>query len=250
MSYSDPHIKAVRGGVNMPGMGGQHGPESLTTEQKEIERLLSYIQTESAALNNNPSIDQINNFISSEESQFGSGKLSDGSSLVSTVNVNGYQHGNRIDWYTDRKSFDNAWHSVQGTLTPDALDPRTVGHNLFWLTYPGPWNPKTYAGNDDYSYSPSLVEIPAYLHDKEYDALGIKGAGGLFTDAQALGADYRFVTSQLALMNNPLLNPVDRVESGILGVGLGLAATPKAINHFLPRGQGVDYNVNPARPFE
>ncbi len=44
MSYSDPHIKAVRGGVNMPGMGGQHGPESLPCLAcEQIERYLILI---------------------------------------------------------------------------------------------------------------------------------------------------------------------------------------------------------------
>jgi hypothetical protein len=78
----------------------------------------------------------------------------------------------------------------------------------------------------------------------------LKGSGGLFKEQKALGADARFVYNELSIAANPAAGAGDRIRAGILGVFLGLAATPKAIDYFMPRGQGIDYNVNPARPFE
>jgi hypothetical protein len=98
------------------------------------------------------------------------------------------------------------------------------------LTYPGPSNPKTYAGNDDYSYVPQRIEeFPAITHDLAYDKLKIRGGGGLFTAKSAIGADYKFVTQELAIALTPALSMRSRVTAGALGVGLGLAALPKTI---------------------
>jgi RHS repeat-associated protein len=172
-----------------------------TKDAKDIERFVTYLQAESEVLNNNPSIEQVSGFIEGEESEAGLGKLSNGSNLLSTVTVNGYNNGGHTNWYADNKSLDNAWHEVQGNLTPDALDPRTVGQQpLFGLTYPGPNNPKTYSGKDDYSYVPSnLAEYPAIGHDRRYDNLGIKGASGLFADTRSIGADWKFVGEEFAI---------------------------------------------------
>jgi len=204
-----------------------------TNDQGDIKRLLSYLTTESYALNNNPSIEQINGFIGGEESEGGLGTLSDGSQLVSAVNVNGYQQGNRVDWYTDKKSFNNAWHEIQGDLTPDALDTRTVGHQ-FWgltnLTYPGGQNPLKYNGKFDYTYVPkSLGEYPAIGHDKRYDNLGITNAGkALFMDSRTIGADWKFVKEEFLIATLPI-GTKEQIKAAALGAGLGFFASFKTL---------------------
>ena len=81
----------------------------------------------------------------------------------------------------------------------DALDPSTLGKNLFWMTYPGGTNPMKFNGLPDYSYNPgyrNLFEYPAIGHDRAYDILGIKGGSGLFLNVKAIGADWRFVKEE------------------------------------------------------
>ena len=203
-----------------------------TTDEDEIGRLISFLQTESAALDNNPSIDQINTFISAEEKEAGPGKTTDGNSLLSIVKVNGYQYGNRVNWYTDKETLDNAWHGVQGTLTPDALDPRTLGRNIFGLSYPGGNNPMLYNGDYDYSYAPMrLSEYPAIGHDRRYDNLGIAGVEGLFLDTRAIGADWKFVSEEFAIAAMPL-DLKTRAQALGLGIGLAVPATLKSIVKF------------------
>jgi len=71
------------------------------------------------------------------------------------------------------------------------VDPKTLGHNLFWSNYTGPWNPKSYNGGWNYKKAPSdRADIAAFTHDKAYDKIGIKGAGGVFFDTRAINADY------------------------------------------------------------
>lgn len=205
-----------------------------TNKPEDIKRFMSYMETENVALNNTPTNQQTSTFIDGEMSPGGHGKLSDGSTLADELSITTYkQVGGGIKGYADEKSFSNFWHGVQGSLTPDALDPRTVGHNIFWTTYAGPFNPKTYAGNDDYSYVPKRPEeFPALAHDLTYDRLRITGAGGLFTASSAIGADYKFVTQELAIAINPAYNARTRYTAYTLGVGLGLAAAPKTAYTF------------------
>ncbi|QCW99275.1 hypothetical protein FGM00_03795 [Aggregatimonas sangjinii] len=110
------------------------------------------------------------------------------------------------------------------------LDPSTVGQNLFGLTYPGGNNPLTYSGDYTYTAIPTdLSEYPAIGHDRRYDNLGVAGASGLFTDTRAIGADYKFVSEELQIASNPFFPLKTRLYSGVLGIGLGLAALPKTI---------------------
>ncbi|WP_445456372.1 DUF6443 domain-containing protein [Flavobacterium sp. HNIBRBA15423] len=112
----------------------------------------------------------------------------------------------------------------------NALDPSTIGQNLFGLTYPGGENPRTYAGDYDYTYVPyDLSEYPAIGHDRRYDKLNIQGASGLFTDTRAIGADFRFVKEELIIASNTFLPLKTRINAGVLGIGLGLSALPKTI---------------------
>jgi RHS repeat-associated protein len=218
-----------------------------TDDEEDIERLLSYLTVENSVLNNNPSIAQINGFIAGEESESGLGELSDGSKLVSAITVNGYQQGNRVEWYTDKKSLDNAWHDVQGSLTPDALDPRTLGINIFDLTYPGGDNPTRYNGDYDYSYRPMrLSEYPAIGHDRRYDNLKAVGASALFTDSRTIGADWKFVSEEFAIASLPI-GTKTRVQAFVLGLGLGIAATGKTVLEFAspqPSTSGAWFSIS------
>ena len=122
------------------------------------------------------------------------------------------------------------------------LDPSTIRKNIFGLSYPGGNNPKTYNGDADYTFTPDdFSEYPAIGHDRRYDRLGVAGASGLFTDTRAIGADYKFVAEELGIATNPFFSPKTRIYSGILGVGLGIAALPKTIYKFVstPNNQAM-----------
>lgn len=124
---------------------------------------------------------------------------------------------------------------------PNSLNPSTLHKNLFGLTYPGGNNPLTYGGDYTYEYVPTqLSEYPAIGHDRRYDNLKIEGASGLLLDTRAIGADWRFVVEELFIALNPfgyvntgdsiiITNNEDRGKALILGIGLGIAATPKTI---------------------
>ncbi|MCF6297664.1 MAG: hypothetical protein L3J08_06725 [Flavobacteriaceae bacterium] len=123
------------------------------------------------------------------------------------------------------------------------LNPSTIRQQvLFGLTYPGGDNPTKYNGKPDYTFIPDdLSEYPAIGHDRRYDNLGVAGASGLFTDTRAIGADYKFVSEELQIASNPFLPIKTRLYSGILGVGLGLAALPKTLYKF--GTSGYPYNT-------
>jgi len=126
---------------------------------------------------------------------------------------------------------------------PNCLDPSTLGQNFLWLSYPGGNNPRTYSGDDSYSYVPSrLSEYPAIGHDRRYNNLGIAGPKGLFTDTRAIGADWRFVWEELSIASNPFVDPISRMQAGILGLGVGGFALPKTI-YQLGQNNGL-ININ------
>lgn len=193
---------------------------------------MSYLETENVVLNNSsPTFEQKSSFIEGEMSAGGHGKLSDGSTLADELTIVGTKRKGEDfkNGYAD-KSFQDFYHGVQRSLTPDALDPRTVGHNIFWLTYPGPWNPQTYAGKDDYSYIPTRPEeFPAITHDLTYNSLKIRGGNGLFTATSAISADYKFVTQELAIALTPAYSMRSRVTAGSMGIVLGAFALPKTV---------------------
>lgn len=203
-----------------------------TNKSEDIKRFMSYLGVENNALNNNPSKEQMGSFIEGEMSAGGHGKLSDGSTLADELTIVGTKRKGEDfkNGYAD-KSFQNFYHGVQRSLTPDALDPRTVGKQFFGfggLTYPGPSNPKKYSGSDDYSYIPKRPEeFPAITHDLAYNDLKIRGAGGLFTAKSAIPADYKFVTQELAIAMSPAYSMRTRVTAGTLGLGLGFFASFK-----------------------
>jgi len=206
-----------------------------TTDASEITRFTTYLQIESGAFQI-PEMSQVNGFINMEHEKPGSGTLSDGSSFINDqVNINGYGINNSYtSWYVDIRSFQNAWHGVQGSLTPDDLDPLTLHKNIFGLSYPGGNNPKTYSGKDDYSYVPAnAAEYPAIGHDRRYSKLGTNGLVGLLTDTRTIGADWQFVSQETSIANSPSFNLKTRVQAFLLAKGLGALAYPKTLFHFV-----------------
>lgn len=200
-----------------------------TDKKEDIERFTSYLNFETGALRNMPNVDQMSTFVEGEMS--GLGKLSNGSTLLSPLSASVYrQVGGGIRMFADKKSFDNFWHQVQGDLTPDALDTRTLGQNILWTSYVGKNNPKTYRGDDDFSYMPSNpIEYPAISHDKAYDAIGARGITGLWADTRAIKADYAFVLANYKAVLSPNTNMFQKAQGSILGTGLGLVALPKTL---------------------
>jgi len=206
-----------------------------TTDKKEdIDRFFTMLDIEKGALKNNPSIDQMDNFIKGEMSDGGAGTLSDGSKLAPTITVEGYRSGGGTNFYADKKSVDNFWHDVQRELTPYDLDPRTLNNNLVG-SYAGEWNPKMYCRKDDFSYFPTnLADIPAYYHDKDYIKIGCSGRSSLFSDTRAIPADWKFVQREFVIS---LVAPdlKTKVQALLLGIGLGDCAAIKTINYYLTK---------------
>ncbi len=183
-----------------------------TTDKKDIERFLSYLQTESS-MKVTPNFDQASSFIK-EEKAGGIGKLTDGSKLLDPINILRYNkmygdHGFKVD----QKSFSNFWYQVQGDLTPNALDPRTWHNNIFGLSYAGKDNPKTYRGDEIYTKMPDQIEdIPAYVHDIDYNKVGARGFNSLVNDPRTQGANVKLVNSEMVIaIGTP--NPLTRVRA-------------------------------------
>jgi RHS repeat-associated protein len=218
--------------IDPSGLWEQTATGYTTNEPEDIKRFMSYLNMENLILNNSPTSEQTSTFIDGEMSPGGHGILSDGSTLADEIKITNYKKvGGSYKGDVDQKSFSNFWHGVQRSLTPNALDPRTVGQNLLGLTYPGGENPKTYSGKYDYSFVPqSLAEYPAIGHDRRYDNLGTAGISGLFTDTRAISSDYRFVAQELAI-GVLSTNFKTKIQATILGGGLGFFASFKTITH-------------------
>ena len=201
---------------------------------EDIRRFIDYSFIERSVLNNNPNFSQMSQFIKGEMETGGLGVLSDGSRLAKGFKIRGQKDFfGKNHFVTDKDSFSDFWHSVQGDLTPKALDPRTLGSNLFGTSYAGGNNPEKYNGETDYSYAGySPIEIAAIKHDRFYDRLNIAGLSGLFNDPRAIPGDWTYVKENLNSAYSTLLSPQDRLRGFGLGVGLGLIALPKTIESF------------------
>lgn len=139
--------------------------------------------------------------------------------------------------------------SDQFASRPLGLDPSTLNKNIGGMHYPGGNNPQTFPDasgerQPDYSVTPTnLAEYPAIGHDRRYDNLGIAGASGLFTDPRAIGADWQFVKEelQIAYWAYRMGDYKTSVTAAGLGLGLGVAATPKTIIHMANPHTGYPY---------
>ncbi|WP_216849049.1 RHS repeat-associated core domain-containing protein, partial [Pedobacter sp. L105] len=193
-----------------------------TSDPKDIERFASYLQTE-AAMNTTPSFDQQASFINDEKAG-GLGKLTNGGKLLDPIKVSSYRSGGNIGYSVDKKSFNNFWYQVQGDLTPDALDPRTWHNNILGLSYAGANNPKKYNGKEDYSRAPDQIEdIPAYVHDQDFNALNAKGANSLFGDPRTQSANDKLINSEIGIASSPGVSPISRARAIIVAGGIAAA---------------------------
>lgn len=166
---------------------------------------------------------------------------------VSASNNAGFivSYSQRVDWLDGSSKTDvNGVTQSAPVITPKTVDdvkkdkgnqfdPSTVGQNLPLFggrsTYAGGNNPMTYNKDYIYSYVPTMItDYPAIGHDRRYDNLEITGAGGLFFDTRAIGADWKFVSEQFQLFRI-MPDPVTKTNALILGAGLGWAAVPKTI---------------------
>ena len=71
--------------------------------------------------------------------------------------------------------------------------------------------------------------MPAYIHDKDYDAVGAVGAKGLFIDTKTTAADNKFVASMDKLVNEykEVGNTKMEGRAIIVREGLNSASQPK-----------------------
>jgi len=111
----------------------------------------------------------------------------------------------------------------------DKLNPETLGKNLFGLNYPGGNNPRKYNGDSDYSVKPTEIEVPAYIHDKDYDELNAVGGDALFFKVAASTADNNFVKRMDKLVDKYKDAGEYRlmIKASILGNGLNAASSFK-----------------------
>jgi len=116
-----------------------------------------------------------------------------------------------------------------GKVNLDQLNLETLNQNYFGYNYPGPDNPKKYNGESDYSVPPTEIEVPAFIHDKDYDKLGATGADALFNNTATIKADDRFVDSMGKLEEKYRKegNTKLMIQAKILGRGLNSFSQPK-----------------------
>ena len=208
-----------------------------TNKKEDIERYFDMLQTEKHSLKNNPNMSQMSNFIDGEMKTGGLGTLSDGSKLAKGFTVRAqkdFYGGN--NWVTDKKTFDNFWHSVQADLTPSDLDPRTWHKNLGFLhtTYSGPNNPKSYNGEENYSRAPDQIEDWAgYYHDLDYNKLNAKGGNSLFNDPRTQGANVRLIAREIGVATMPNVSLLSRLRAVIIADGIGAATIYNSFSNFI-----------------
>lgn len=125
-------------------------------------------------------------------------------------------------------------------LCPECLDPSTILNNLWFIgspfsyTYPGPNNPKNYAGKDVFVYEPRLrSEYPTIGHDRRYDRLGATGASGLFLDFRAIGADRKLIEEERELMFDKDIALRDKVGAFVVASGIAIASSFKTVGFCL-----------------
>jgi len=140
---------------------------------------------------------------------------------------------------------------------PTSVNPSSLGHNIFYSNYIGPWNPVSYNGHWNYQAAPiNRADLGALRHDKGYDKLGITGASGVFFNISALPYDEQLVKYEYGLFSNPNNGATftERMEGLAVGEGIGISIIPKqiynAINQYFqssPAQTPIGYeNVTPA----
>jgi RHS repeat-associated protein len=97
--------------IDPDGLWEQKNGGWFTDRPEDIERFLTYLQAESSIGNENPTIDQMSDFVSGEADFLGGrrGQLSNGSILISETFV----YGNTYNFQIDYESFNRSWRDVQ-----------------------------------------------------------------------------------------------------------------------------------------
>ena len=116
-----------------------------------------------------------------------------------------------------------------GSVNINKLNPETLNKNIFGLNYPGGNNPRKYNGESDYSIKPTEIEVPAYLHDLDYDEARAVGGDALFFNSAVTTADNKFV-ERMSKLTDKYQNAGEyrlMIKASILGNGLNAAASFK-----------------------
>jgi hypothetical protein len=118
-------------------------------------------------------------------------------------------NGNTVNNHRNIIKGDN--YTIFAGTTNESVNAETLYENFFGTSYVGPNNPTDYNGNDNYDYIPrNPSEMPAYRHDKAYDAIPTAGIIGALLDLRTLKADYRLVKESWDIARNPAMSAKDR----------------------------------------
>jgi RHS repeat-associated protein len=151
--------------------------------------------------------------------------------------------------YTSNANGNQTWHLMDNAqyeqVDPNALNPSTVGKNLFGSNYIGPNNPKSYNGNWNYDPAPTdQLDLAAMRHDLAYDGFHTSGALGLFFSPATIGSDYRLARESFEIWGSlgPYQNQMLQIKSVTVGTAIGLSALPKTLVSYLCRGASLIQN--------
>ncbi len=161
------------------------------------------------------------------------------------------------DNYKNAKISDSAAESLyasmeDGKVTINKLNPETLNKNFLDSNYIGPKNPKKYNGESDYSIEPTEIEVPAFIHDQDYDRIGAVGAKGLLFNRKTINADEKFLKSMDILIEKYKQEGNKSMEKNATYIrnGLGTLSSPKRDLLHLQKGietirQGINVPIFP-----
>jgi hypothetical protein len=122
------------------------------------------------------------------------------------------------------------------------VDPSTLGHNIFWSNYIGPWNPKDFNGDWNYDAAPkNAADLNAFIHDKGYDRFRAEGLGGVLLDRRVISIDERFISGQWQVMTGRGYSLTERFQAGVSGAFIDGATMPKRTVHIVKE---IEYGFN------
>jgi hypothetical protein len=118
-------------------------------------------------------------------------------------------------WSLSNKEGNWMWNNVDEKFVLNTSD-RGGAENVFPMldapgtTYAGGENPKNnVTGQDDYSQPPqNLADYAGYIHDKEYDKLGLKGAEGTLSPLSS-GANNNLINASKMVISMFVQKKID-----------------------------------------
>ena len=107
--------------------------------------------------------------------------------------------------------------------------------NDFYGNYAGGSNPKLYSKKDSYAMPPiDDLDYAAFLHDKDYDRVGARGAAGAFLDVRVTDADAKlFFRCQTVEYSISPYKMVSRKALSAFAASAVLVKSIKASNPYL-----------------